>query len=169
MRKVRQIANIGMLLALAVALTAAEHALPPLPFLPPGVKLGLSNIAVMYGAFCIGRTAAATLTVLKSLFVFLTRGAVAGALSLCGGLVSVGVILLLLFCFREKISYAAVSVTGAVAHNLGQYAMASLLLSAPYFAAYLPVLLVSGVVMGIVTGTLLRVVMPALRQLTINN
>lgn len=44
----------------------------PLPALPPGVKLGLSNIAVMYCLFYMGKENAFILLVLKSLFVFLT-------------------------------------------------------------------------------------------------
>ena len=35
---------MGLLLALAVALNLAESMVPPLPVLPPGVKLGLSNL-----------------------------------------------------------------------------------------------------------------------------
>lgn len=161
----KKVALHGLMLAVIVVLTTAEHTLPPLPFVPPGVKLGLSNIVTMYCVFFISRASAVTLNVLKSLFVLLTRGWLAGALSLCGGLMSVGAVLLLLLFWKDKASYAAVSVTGACAHNLGQYAAVSVLLRANYFTYYLPVLLVSGIIMGLVTGTLLKVVLPALRKI----
>jgi heptaprenyl diphosphate synthase len=153
------------MLAVIVVLTAAEHLLPPLPLLPPGVKLGLSNIVTMYCVFYVGRGSAVTLNILKSLFVLLTRGALAGALSLSGGLLSIGAVILLVFLWKEKASYAAVSVVGACAHNLGQYTAVSVVLRANYLTAYLPVLLISGLVMGLATGTLLKATLPALRRM----
>ena len=161
----KKVALHGLMLAVIVVLTTAEHMLPPLPFVPPGVKLGLSNIVTMYCVFFISRASAVTLNVLKALFVLLTRGWLAGVLSLCGGLLSVGAVLLLLLFWKDKASYAAVSATGACAHNLGQYAAVSVLLRANYFTYYLPILLVSGIIMGLVTGMLLKVVLPALRKI----
>ena len=161
--KSKKIARYGLMLALIFTLTAAENMLPPLPLLPPGVKLGLSNIVTMYCVFYIGRAPAVGLNALKALFVTLTRAPVAGLLSLCGGMLSVCAVILLLFVFREKLSYAAAGVSGACAHNIGQYAAASLLLGTPYLLYYLPVLLISGVIMGTVTGTLLKVLLPVFK------
>lgn len=162
-KKTKKIVFLGIMLAMIITLTALEHMLPPIPLLPPNVRLGLSNIVTMYCVFFVGRVSAVTLNVLKSLFVLLTRGIVAGVLSLCGGLLSILLIILLASVFREKISYAAVSVAGAIAHNIGQYAAVSVILAAP-FVYYLPVLLVSGVVMGLLTGTMLRALLPVLRK-----
>ena len=41
------VALTGLLAALALALSFLEGLLPPLPFLTPGAKLGLSNIFTM--------------------------------------------------------------------------------------------------------------------------
>jgi len=158
--------SLGVLLAVGIVLSMVEHSLPPLPLLPPGVKLGLSNIVAMFCVFFLGKTTAVAFNASKSLFVFLTGGPFAGILSLCGGLLSIGAVILLVTLFRNKISYVAVSVAGAIAHNLGQYAVVSLVLSAPYLITYLPVLLVSGAVMGVVTGTLMKVVLPALKRIS---
>jgi heptaprenyl diphosphate synthase len=154
-----------MMLAIILILTAIEHMMPPLPFLPPNVKLGLSNIVTMYCVFFISRTSAVTMNALKAFFVFLTRGPIAGLLSLSGGMLSIGVIILLIVIFNDKLSYAFISVAGAVAHNLGQYAAVSVIMSAPYMVYYVPVLLVSGVVMGIITGTLLKVILPVFERI----
>ena len=164
MKKTKKIALLGLMLALMAVLTAAEHMLPPLPGLPPGVRLGLSNIVVMYCVFFAGRIPAVTLNILKAFFVFATRGFYAGLFSLCGGLLSVLVVILLAALFRGRISYAAVSVSGAVAHNIGQYAAVWAILRSPYLIAYLPLLILSGIVTGIVTGALLKAALPALKK-----
>jgi heptaprenyl diphosphate synthase len=150
------------MLALIFALSSLENALPPLPFLPPGVKPGLSNIMVMYCAFFFRKREAFLLAFLKSGFVLLTRGAIAGIMSFAGGMISVSIITLLLALFGERISVAAVSVSGALAHNFGQLAASSLILANTYTFWYFPVLAVSGVLFGIVTGITLKALTPAL-------
>jgi len=158
-----RVAFSGLLLALCVALSFAEGMLPALPMLPPGVKPGLSNIVTMYAVFFLGARQALCITALKSLFVLLTRGATAAFLSLIGGLLSVCVMVIL-----RKIpglSALFVSIGGAVTHNLGQLAGASLLLGDPKTLYYAPVLILAGVAAGVLTGILLRFVMPALQRL----
>lgn len=165
MKKPKQIAFIGLMLAIIAVLSAIEHMLPPLPLLPPNVKLGLSNIIIMYCVFFISRIQAVTLNIAKSFFVLLTRGPIAATLSFCGGMLSIVVIILLAVLLRERISYAAVSVAGAISHNIGQLIAVSVIISSPYIIYYLPVLIVSGVIMGLVTGALLKVVLPVLNNI----
>ena len=93
--KVKRLALMGLLFALAMALSFLESLLPALPMLPPGIRLGLSNIVTMYALFVLGPVSGYTIAVLKSLFVLLTRGAVAAAMSASGGIASVTVMLLL--------------------------------------------------------------------------
>ena len=50
----KEAALMGMLFAMAMALSFAESLLPVLPMLPPGFKLGLSNIVTMYALFVLG-------------------------------------------------------------------------------------------------------------------
>ena len=166
--KTKQIAFLGLMLAVIFVLSALEFLLASLPFLPPHVKPGLANIVIMYCVFFVGKAQAVSLSLAKSLFVFLMRGPMAGLLSLCGGLLSICVIILLstLFSRRqgEKVSYAAISVAGACAHNLGQYAVLLVLMSLPLIsmAYYLPVLIISGVAMGLLTGVLLKALLPTI-------
>jgi heptaprenyl diphosphate synthase len=162
----KKIALTGLMLAIIAILSAMEHILlPPLPFLPPNMKLGLANIIIMYCVFFVSKTQAVTLSIAKSLFVLLMRGPVAAALSLCGGMLSVCAIILLIKIFKERISYTAVSVAGAVAHNIGQFAAVSVIIYTPYIIYYLPVLLISGVILGNITGLLLRIIMPAFNNI----
>ncbi|MEG1774087.1 MAG: Gx transporter family protein [Oscillospiraceae bacterium] len=160
-----RVAFLGVMLAMALALSWFESAvLPVLPMLSPGVKLGLSNIVTMYAVFFLGARDALTIAVLKSFFVFLTRGPTGAAMSLVGGLVSVAVMLVLLRLV-PSLSSRFVSIAGAIGHNLGQLGMSVLILQSAYTLYYLPVMLLSGVVMGIVTGILLKLVMPYLRRM----
>lgn len=155
----------GLVFATALVLSIVENMLPPLPIAVPGVKFGLSNIAVMYALFFLGPKQAYTIAALKALFVFSTRGAIASALSLSGGLSSVTVMLLLLLIFQETLSYLSISIFGAISHNLGQFAVIILLYAGMNMWIYLPVLLFSGVIAGIITSTLLRFILPALKRL----
>lgn len=163
--RTRRLTALAMMLAMITALSALEHMLPALPLLPPNVRLGLSNIVTMYVLFYMGTGSAFTLALLKSLFVMLMRGPAAGLLSLGGGVLSLLVILLLSALLGRRISYLMLSICGAITHNMGQIALASLLLGTGLLY-YLPVLVLSGVLMGSVTGVLLRVVMPLFRGIT---
>lgn len=164
MGNIRYIAMMGLMLALALVLSIIESWIPPIPALPPGVKLGLANIVTMYVMFFLGRRSAYVIVVLKSGFVLITRGLIAAAMSLGGGLLSATVMLLLLIPKKHRISYFLISVAGAVAHNVAQLFVASIITGTPLVFGYLPVLLISGVVMGSVTGVLLRVVLPAMNR-----
>jgi heptaprenyl diphosphate synthase len=167
MSKAKYVTSMAMLFALALVLSIMEGMLPPLPYLPPGFKLGLSNIATMYALFFMGKRQAFIIAVLKSAFVLFTRGATSGALSLSGGICSLAVMLVLSCVFKQKISYLLLSIFGAVFHNMGQLAAVTLIMLNRYTLWYAPVLIVAGVVMGCVTGSLLKVVMPALKKISI--
>jgi len=161
--KIKQMVLTALLFAVVLVLSVLENELQ-IPVPVPGVKLGLSNIVVMYSLFFVEKKEALLLAVLKSLFVFLTRGAVASLLSLCGGLLSISVMILFLLIFKEKISYLMISILGAVFHNVGQMIAISILYTNVLLWAYLPVLLVSGIIAGAATSTLLKVTLPALKK-----
>ena len=155
----------ALLFATAIVLAIVENALPQLPIAVPGVKFGLSNIAVMYALFFLGKKQAYTIGILKSGFVFITRGAIASLLSLSGGILSITVMILLMIVFRERITYFVISIFGAVFHNIGQFIVITLIYTGMNLWAYFPVLLISGLAAGIVTSTLLKFIMPAFRRL----
>ena len=156
----RKLAHMSILLAMALVLSTVEHMLPPIPFAPPSVRLGLANIVTMYTMFYMNWRSAVMLAFLKSLFVLLMRGVTAGVLSLAGGLCSVFAMLILAAVFKENVSYLILSVVGAIAHNFAQIAMASIIMESNLMIIYWPILLVSGVIFGTITGIALRSVMP---------
>nr|WP_319487677.1 Gx transporter family protein [uncultured Caproiciproducens sp.] len=162
--RIKQMVLTGLLFAVVLVLSVVENELQ-IPVPVPGVKLGLSNIVVMYSLFFVEKKEALLLAVLKSLFVFLTRGAVASLLSLCGGLLSVLTMIVFLLIFKEKISYLMISILGAVFHNVGQIIAISILYTNMFLWAYSPVLLISGIIAGAATSTLLKVTLPALKKI----
>ncbi len=161
--RTKQLALTGLLFAAALVLSLVENALPPL--IPvPGVKLGLPNIIVMHSLFFLDKGRAYAIMALKALFVVITRGPIAGLLSFCGGFLSITVMVILLYIGKERISYLLISICGAVSHNLGQYIAICIIYTSLNLWVYLPVLVIAGVIAGIVTATLLRFVMPALKK-----
>ncbi|MEG2929574.1 MAG: Gx transporter family protein [Oscillospiraceae bacterium] len=165
MNKTKKMTTIALLFALAMVLSFVEGMITPLFALPPGVKLGLANIVVMYCMVYMGFGSAMQVSLLKAFFVFLTRGVTAGFLSLLGGTFSIIIMFLLIKVFKDKINYYTLSVFGALFHNIGQLCGASIIFSNTAPMAYLPILSVSAVIMGLVTGATLKVVIPALKRL----
>lgn len=163
--KTKRLVLTGLFFAVALVLSIVENLLPPVPLPVPGVKFGLSNIAVMYALFFLSKSQAFAIAVMKAMFVLVTRGLIAGILSLFGGILSLTVMILLLVLFRRRISYLLLSVFGAVAHNIGQYVAVTFIYAGLNLLAYLPVLAVSGVAAGIATATLLKFILPAFNKL----
>lgn len=149
--KTRRITRAALLTAIALTIFLAEAQLPPLVPIP-GVKLGLANIVTVYAMFVLGP--GDTLMILFSR-VFL--GAVfSGQMmtllySLGGGALSYLALLLLRRALtREQIWVC--SPLSAVCHNLGQLAVAAAVAKTWAVMAYLPYLVLAGVVTGVFTG-----------------
>jgi heptaprenyl diphosphate synthase len=149
-RYTRSIALAAILLAVTIVLSWAETAL--LPPLPTGIRLGLSNITIMTAVIFIGTKTGLALTVLKSMFVLLTRGVIAGLMSFSGGILAFIVIVLLLK--KTDSSFVFVSVTAAIAHIIGQLLMSAVITESVYVLALTPLLLIASVASGILTGVI---------------
>ncbi|MDD3192324.1 MAG: Gx transporter family protein [Oscillospiraceae bacterium] len=160
----KRICFMGLLFAVAVVLSYIEGMIV-IPGLPPGVKLGLSNIVTMYCVFFLGVPGAYTIAALKALSVLLMRGPTGALLSLLGGLLSVTVMLLLLRMKKAGLSYLVISIFGAIGHNMGQLLGAALLTGTTLTLYYFPILILSGIGMGFVTGLVLKTVLPAVEKL----
>lgn len=157
-----RVAFTGLLAALALSFSFLEGLIPPIPVLPPGAKLGLSNIVVLYAAGSLGLPAALFLACLKGGFALLTRGVTAGLLSISGGVLSALVMWLLLQ--KTRASLSVVGVCGALSHNAAQLCAAWLLTSAAV-VFYLPFLVLFGVLTGLLTGLVLKLTLPPLQRI----
>ena len=153
-----------MLAAAMLALSFIERLICASLPLPPGVRPGLSNVAVMFTCVTLGLPFALCMIVIKAGFVTLVSGAYAGIISLSGGMLSVLSFYALSKLFSKKLSYTGFSVVSAVMHNTGQMAAASALVGSALYMYLAPALLVSGAAFGVATGALLKVVLPALSK-----
>jgi len=163
--KTKLLVLTALLFAVALVLSVVENSFPTILPAVVGIKLGLSNIVVMYALFFLGKKQAFIIAILKALFVVITRGPIAGLLSLCGGILSLVVMSLLILIFKDKISYFVLSIFGSISHNVGQFIVISFIYTNMYLWFYLPFLLIAGVIAGMATSTLLRFILPAFKRL----
>ena len=149
MKKTKRLVLLAMLTAVAMILSYVESLLPSVGI--PGVIMGLANIAVIFALFRFGWKEAAALSLVRVVLVSLLFGSVGAMLySLAGAVLSLAVMALL--CRIDRFSTVGISVAGGVAHNAGQILMAMLILQTKQLLGYLPVLAVSGIAGGVLTG-----------------
>ena len=149
--KPKKLVTLALLTGISLILFVLEAQIPaPVPV--PGVKLGLGNIIVLCVLFGYGRREALAVLLTKVLLSALLTGSLGAlAYSLTGGLLSLGVMCLLRGLLRENQLWVG-SVIGAMAHNLGQILAAMVISQTPGLIAYLPILLLSGMLTGLFTG-----------------
>ena len=149
--KAKKLCLLGLLSAIALTIFMVEAQLPALVPVP-GIKLGLANIVTVFTVFALGPGEGAAVLAVR---IFL--GAVfAGNFSTifysaAGGLCAIGVTILLRRILTKKQLWVA-GCLGAVAHSLGQMAMAIALTGTPSLAVYLPVMIAASIVTGAFTG-----------------
>ena len=148
--KTKKIAVMALAAALAMILSFVESQIPAFVAVP-GVKVGLANIAVVFVLYKLGWKEAVVISIIRVFVVAVLFGtAVSLFYSVAGAVLSLtGMVLLKI---TRLFSTVAVSVTGGVLHNVGQIAMACILLETNVIKYYLPFLIVSGVIAGVVIG-----------------
>lgn len=162
-KKTYSTALFGMLAAVAITLSFLESLLPTAAFLPPGAKPGFSNLANMFAASSMGLVPTLGIAVLKAGFAGLTRGLTAFFMSLCGGVLST-LMMALLFRYAKKLGCVGIGILSAVCHNLGQLAVAAVLVGNASVLGYAPVLLVCALIAGTLTGLIFRAALPAVQR-----
>ncbi|MBQ6146964.1 MAG: Gx transporter family protein [Clostridia bacterium] len=150
--KTKKLTTLGLAVALALILSYVESLLPPLVAVP-GVKVGLPNIVILFLLYRYGWKEAGAVSLVRLLLsAALFTGFAAFLYGLAGAILSlIGSALLKR---SDRFSPLGVSAAGGVLHNLGQIALAALILESGYIFAYLPVLLLSGTVAGALVGLL---------------
>ena len=148
--KTKKIAVLALSIALAMILSFVESQIPAFVAIP-GVKIGLANIAVVFVLYKLGWKEAVLISLVRVFMVSVLFGtAVSLFYSVAGAVLSLtGMVLLKR---TGLFSTVAVSVTGGVLHNVGQILMACLLLETNVIVYYLPFLILSGVIAGVVIG-----------------
>ena len=149
--KTRKLTQMALLTAIALTIFMVEAQIPALVPVP-GVKLGLSNIVTVFAVFAMGLKEAASI-----LFARIFLGAVfAGNFSTifysaAGGILAIGVTIVLRKLLTQKQLWVA-GVMGAIAHSVGQMAMAITITQTVGLVSYLPVMILCSIVTGLFTG-----------------
>ena len=148
--KASKLSLAALSVSLAMILSFVESQIPAFVAIP-GVKIGLTNIVVIYALYKLGWKYAAVISFVRVLLVGMLFGnGVSIAYSLAGAAVSFAVMVLLM---RAKVfSTTAVSVAGGVMHNMAQIGMACIIMETNLLTYYAPFLLISGTLAGIAIG-----------------
>ena len=157
----KKLTKMAALTATALIIFIIEAQIP-LPIPIPGVKLGLSNAVTLFALFCdFGKTRDQDRLTTANVFLILTcriilSAAFTGRLvaffySLFGGLLSFAAMAVMRRFVTSKQIWVC-SAVGAIFHNVGQIFAAILITGTLAIAAYLPILIIAGVITGIITG-----------------
>ncbi len=149
--KAKKLALLGLLTAIALTIFMVEAQIPSLVHIP-GVKIGLSNIVTVFAVFFLGAKEGALV-----LFVRIFLGAVfAGNFSTILYSAAGGCLAILATIGLKRILKAnqlwVAGVLGAIAHSVGQMAMAIWVSGTPSLVLYLPIMIVCSMISGCFTG-----------------
>lgn len=149
-KKTLQLTTLAFTVAFAMILSFVESRIPAFVAIP-GIKVGLANIAVIFTLYKLGVKEAITVSIVRVLLISMLFGS---AVSLIYSISGATLSLLTMIVLKKftPLNEVTISVTGGVMHNVGQIAAASFMLSTNVVMYYLPFLLVSGTIAGIVVG-----------------
>ena len=149
-KKTLQLTTMAFVIAFAMILSFVESRIPTFVAIP-GVKVGLANIAVIFTLYKLGVKEAITVSIIRVLLISMLFGSPVSLIySISGATLSLATMILLKKL--TPLTEVTISVTGGVMHNVGQIAAASFMLSTNVVIHYLPFLLVSGTIAGVVVG-----------------
>jgi heptaprenyl diphosphate synthase len=149
--KLRKMVFLSIMISISIVVSIVEAQISTVLFIIPGVKLGLANIITLIVLYIYGKKDAFIVLMLRILLVALIYSAMpAPLMSLAGGLCAFGT--MILFQRFKNLSVISVSVAGALAHMVGQIAMAIFILQTELLILYLPYMMILSVPTGIFTG-----------------
>lgn len=155
---------LSLLISQSLILSIIELAIPiPVPI--PGVKLGLSNIISLFTIITFGFKESLLVMFLRVILSSLITGNMASFIySLAGGILSI-LVMNFMYKFKSRFSLISISVTGSVFHNIGQILIASIVINNLKMFYYLPFLMISGVITGIIIGFTTQFTIELLKRL----
>ena len=161
--KVSKLTRLGLLVSLALILSFIEHQIPPLTAIP-GIKLGLPNAAIVFVLYAVGEWEAVAVSLVRILLVSMLFGSLMSLWYSAAGAV-LSLLIMILLKRSGKFSPITVSTVGGVCHNIGQIAAACFVTRTAELVYYLPVLLFSGTVAGVLIGLLSGIILKRLEKL----
>ena len=142
---------MAMLIAMSLSMFLLES-LIPMPILPPGAKLGLSNILIIVALYILPSEIDALIVlivriILSAIFVGSPTVLI---FSLSGGLLSFAAMVIVKL--TKRFSIIGVSAVGSFFHNVGQIFAAIFVMDSWQIVNYLTVLGICGVFTGVIIG-----------------
>lgn len=154
MNRQKRDAVIIILICNAILISLLELIIP-IPIPVPGVKLGLANIITIIAIAFLDLKDVLVIVLLRCIVVaVLSKGITVLPFSLSGGLLSALAMWLVYKKMPRLFSIKGVSIIGAITHNAAQLVVASVILGETVILYYLPILLISAIITGLITGTI---------------
>ena len=149
--RTKKLTLMALLAAVALILFTVEAQIPAL--IPiAGVKIGLSNIVTVFAVFALGAWEGVAILAVRIFLGAIFSGNFSTIFySAAGGALAI----LVTIALRKILTHKQIWVVGclaAIAHSLGQMAMAILLSGTPGLAIYLPVMIACSIITGLFTG-----------------
>ena len=161
MNKNKKLANMAMLVALAMIFSYVES-LIPINFGIPGMKLGVANLVTVTGMYFLEFLEVFLVVVMR---ILLTGFLFGNGMSIVYSLAGILSCLVMALMKRLKgFSVAGVSIAGGVSHNIGQIIVASVVVENLKLIYYLPALLIAGTVTGFVMGMISKKLLPIVKR-----
>ena len=163
----KKLANLGLFAAVAIIFGYVESLIPFFAGIP-GMKLGLANLAVLFILEKYTWKEAALVSVIRIFIIGFMFGNLFSILySLAGAALSLTVMTVMKK--KSDFSILGISVAGGVSHNIGQLLIACLITMTSGLIYYAPALLISGVITGLLIGTLTNEVLKRIHFLFFKN
>lgn len=161
--KAKKVAFLGLCIALSMILSYFESLIPPLVAVP-GVKVGFANLVTIFMLYKISTKETVAVSFIRVVLVSILFGTV---LSMIYSLVGAALSLLGMVLMKKSklFSTVTVSVAGGVLHNIGQIITAIVIMETSQIIFYLPVLLISGTIAGVVIGIAASLIVQRLDKL----
>lgn len=149
--EIKRMVILSLYTAIALIIFTIEAALPELVPIP-GIKLGLANIITLFVLSHYSAKEALLVLLIRIFLASIFIGQIVSFLySLCGGVLAwCGMVVVHKIVGKQYIYFT--SIIGGVFHNVGQILAAFYILKLTGIFAYLPYLIISGIITGLFTG-----------------
>lgn len=150
--KTKKMVFLGLMVGYSLILYILETYIPN-PFIVffPGAKLGLTNIITLVSLLIFGFKETFIIVTVRVILSSIFAGPMSYLLFSIGG-AYLSLIVMFLVNKIKGFSVIGVSIAGAIAHNIGQLLVASILVENFLMITYLPFMLVTSLVTGLFVG-----------------
>ena len=150
--KTKKMVFLGLMVGYSLVLYILETYIPN-PFIAffPGAKLGLTNIITLVSLLIFGFKETFIIVTVRVILSSIFAGPMSYLLFSIGG-AYLSLIVMFLVNKIKGFSVIGVSIAGAIAHNMGQLLVASILVENFLMITYLPFMLATSLVTGLFVG-----------------